>query len=119
MFSNSKDMSADEKSTVYAAWIRFVNSGFKEVHFTKALYQHLILHCSFIAHYNRATFYDLYFRNEDMRDQFVNQFTTGKPCEGFLSYMWLWGGNDYCQQFYDINTAMVNYCREVMQEAIV
>lgn len=118
MFKDSKDMSADVKSTVYAAWIRFVNSGFKETQFTKALYQHLTLHCEFIAHYNRATFYDLYFRNEDMKDKFIQQFTTGRACEGY-SDMWLRGGNDYCQQFYDINKAMVNYCREVMQEVLV
>jgi hypothetical protein len=119
MFKDTKDMSANEKSTIYAAWIRFVNSGFKEVHFTKALYKHITLHCSFIAHYNRGTFYDLYFKNVDMKERFIQQFVTGKACEGCFSDMWLRGGNDYCQQFYDINTAMVNYCREVMQEAMV
>jgi hypothetical protein len=119
MFSDSKDMSAADKATVYAAWIRFVNSGFKRSQFTKALYRHLTLHCSFIAHYNLDCFYNLYFTNSDLMDRFTNQFLTGYAAEGCFSTMWIKGGNDYCEQFYDINNAMVRYAQSVEDKMMV
>ncbi len=47
-------MSAAQKTTVLRAWIRFLKSGLRFDQFTKALYDHLIQHCSFIAHYAEA-----------------------------------------------------------------
>lgn len=118
MFNDTKDMSASDKSTVYAAWIRFVNSGFNKRHFTKALYKHLILHCQFIAHYNLEVFYQTYFNDCEMKRKFICQFTGGRSAEHY-SDMWLRNGNDYCQQFYDINNAMVRYATEVLEGVLI
>jgi hypothetical protein len=50
-FQDVRFMSAAQKTTVLRAWIRFLKSGLRCDQFTKALYDHLIQHCSFIAHY--------------------------------------------------------------------
>ena len=49
---DSKFMSAAEKSKVLKHWEMFLSSGLEKDKFTKALYEHLINHCSFIAHYD-------------------------------------------------------------------
>ena len=53
-FRDVQFMSAAQKTTVLRAWIRFLKSGLRFDQFTKALYDHLIQHCSFIAHYAEA-----------------------------------------------------------------
>ncbi len=53
-FTDARFLTAHQKRNVFRAWIRFVRSGFDLGSFTKALYNHLIQHCSFIAHYNRG-----------------------------------------------------------------
>jgi hypothetical protein len=60
-FADERFMSASEKLKVLRAWTRFLESGCKWSSFTKDLYNHLIQHCSFIAHYNRQGFYSVYF----------------------------------------------------------
>ena len=50
-FRDVQFMSAAQKATILRAWVRFLKSGLQFEQFTKALYNHLIQHCSFIAHY--------------------------------------------------------------------
>ena len=49
-------------------------------HFTKRLYEHLHLHCSFIAHYNRLGFYAEYFERGEDTARFLSQFDSRGDC---------------------------------------
>ncbi|MDX4028334.1 hypothetical protein [Aliarcobacter skirrowii] len=60
-FKDEEFMSAKEKAKIYKNFISFLNNHFKESCFTKNLYNHLHLHCGFIAHYNIKGFYAEYF----------------------------------------------------------
>jgi len=71
---DSRFMSAAEKEQVLRQWERFLKGGLKWEQFNKALYNHLIQHCSFIAHYNRAGFYSNYFESGDGIAVFLSQF---------------------------------------------
>ncbi len=96
-------MSAAQKTTVLRAWIRFLKSGLRFDQFTKALYDHLIQHCSFIAHYNRAGFYSHYFEAGDSTAFFLSQFDSRGHCSS-VEY----GGNYWLSGDYeDINRAMI------------
>ena len=66
---------ADGKHTKYNATANGTDFGImapKE--FTNALYQHLHLHCGYIAHYSRHGFYDTYFTGvqQELHDFFRN-----------------------------------------------
>ena len=67
-FTSVEFLTADEKAKIYNAWIKFLNSGFSKSRFTKALYEHLHLHCGYIAHYDINGFYTEYF-NGDLQDK--------------------------------------------------
>ena len=103
---DSKFMSAAEKSKVLKHWEMFLRSGLEKAKFTKALYEHLINHCSFIAHYDLHGFYATYFESGDDTRHFLSQFDTrsGKIPRsieyGDLSG-WLTD-----EDYYDINTEM-------------
>jgi len=101
---DSKFMSAAEKQQVLKHWEAFLKSGLEKQHFTKALYHHLMQHCSFIAHYDIHGFYDTYFRNGDTTMDFLSQFDTRKGIpNSFEIGMTYWlTGEDY----YDVNTEM-------------
>lgn len=71
---DTKFMTAAEKEAVLKQWERFLSSGLKWERFNKALYNHLIQHCSFIAHYDRAGFYSTYFESGDDIAAFLSQF---------------------------------------------
>jgi hypothetical protein len=92
-------MTAAEKDRVLKAWRRFIKGGLKWTQFTQAIYDHLIQHASFIAHFNRAGFYNTYFRTGDDRLRFLNMFLTGTSCEYGDSH-WLHG------EYADINAAL-------------
>lgn len=78
-FSDEQFMSAKEKESVLRAWVRFLKNGCTWPNFTIALYHHLTLHCSFIAHYDRAGFYDYYFANPGRQTlRFLDQFNPAK-----------------------------------------
>lgn len=64
MLEDSKFMSAEQKKKVLKQWNRFVEGGFSFHLFTDAVYQHLNLHCGFIAHYNRSGFHSTYWNND-------------------------------------------------------
>ncbi len=59
-FTDSKWLSADEKRKILKQWTGFVKNGFPETSFTTAIYEHLHLHCGYIAHYNKHGFYGEY-----------------------------------------------------------
>ncbi|GAI61754.1 unnamed protein product [marine sediment metagenome] len=82
----------------------FLKSGLVKGKFTKALYEHLINHCSFIAHYDIHGFYATYFESGDDTRHFLSQFDTrqGMPRSIEYGYPNWFMGEDY----YDINTEM-------------
>lgn len=108
-------MTATQKETVLRAWKRFVKAvatGTVEQQrraFTKALYNHLIQHCSFIAHYNLAGFFSTYFEEPEQTARFFTQFDEEKGCVSveYGMVLWIRGGNDVSAEYYDINQAMV------------
>ncbi len=104
-FTDSRFMTAQEKHRVIKAWSRFLKGGCALKDFTSALYEHLINHCSFIAHYNRHVFYSHYFSQPGRKRLFFSQFDKSKGCEaveiGGIS--WLIG-----TEYTDINHAMVD-----------
>ena len=102
-FRDVQFMSAAQKATILRAWVRFLKSGLQFEQFTKALYNHLIQHCSFIAHHNRAGFYGHYFESGDSAAFFLSQFDSRGPCSS-VEY----GGNYWLSGDYeDINRAMI------------
>ena len=102
---DSKFMPAVQKMRVLKLWEIFLRSGCSREKFTKPLYNHLINHCSFIAHYNIHGFYDTYFEHGDDTVHFLSQFddSKGQPRSVELGmYGWLTD-----EEYYDINSEMV------------
>jgi hypothetical protein len=97
-------MPSEEKEKVLKDWTRFIESDFSKNRFTKALYNHLIQHCSFIAHYNQAGFYGSYFEDSEDTMKFLKQFDREQGCISVEYGMKYWLNND---DYRDINTAMV------------
>lgn len=96
---------AEDKRLVLVQFNTFLKNGMKWKHFTDRLYKHLTLHCSFIAHYNRAGFYGVYFEDPAGSVRFLNQFYNGNSVE--------YGGNywiDYPGSR-DVNEAMIDICQ--------
>jgi hypothetical protein len=115
-FTDAEFMTADEKRLVLKQWCRFVAGGFKREHWTKRVYQHLINHCSFIAHFNANGFYAHYFSDSTMTRKFLSQFDRKAGCvsvEYGMTY-WIRGGNDVSSQYYDLNNAMVDAVAPVL-----
>ncbi len=104
-----KFMSGAEKRKVLKHWETFLKNGCKREHFTEALYDHLIQNCSFIAHYDRAGFYETYFVEGEDRAHFLSQFdirnaeANGIPKSIEYCETW-WVNGDYA----DINQAMID-----------
>jgi hypothetical protein len=61
---DSEFMSAEQKKKMLTQWNRFIERAFSFELFTSAIYQHLNLHCGFIAHYNRSGFYSTYWNGD-------------------------------------------------------
>jgi hypothetical protein len=102
-FRDVRFMSAAQKTTILRAWVRFLKSGLQFEQFTKALYNHLIQHCSFITHYDRAGFYSFYFEGGDSIARFLSQFDSRGPCASVEYGGQYWLSGDY----EDINRAMI------------
>src|SRR5260370_42516924 len=96
-------MSAAEKTATLRAWVRFLKSDMRFGQFTKALYNHLIQHCCFIAHYNRAGFYGHYFQTGDAASRFLSQFDARGAYASVEYGRHCWLSGDY----EDINRAMI------------
>jgi len=62
--TDAEFLSAKEKQKILKQWELFVRKGFNLNKFTKLIYNHLHLHCGFIAHYDRFGFYYNYWNDE-------------------------------------------------------
>jgi len=78
-FKDGTYLKAADKAKIAKAFERFVKGGFKPTQFTKALYKHLSLHFSFIAHYNQEGFYHARFANPDGRLETVKMILSAGP----------------------------------------
>ena len=107
-FQDTRYMSGVQKTKVLTAWVRFLKGGLQFSQFTKALYDHLIQHCSFIAHYSRAGFYSHYFEDGDSTALFLSQFDVRGPCLSveYGGRYWLTGDHE------DLNRAMIEEAKE-------
>lgn len=105
-FKDVRFLTAEEKRLVLKAWERFVRRGFQPQDFTDRLYHHLSQHCSFIAHYNRAGFYQTYFDRAEDTLRFISQFDSDKGCKS-IEYGWSAWINGPDDSYKDINTAMI------------
>lgn len=85
------------------AWVRFLQRGLRFEDFTRRLYEHLHLHCGFIAHYDRAGFYAAYFERGEDTTRFLSQFDRRGECRSveYGGAWWLQG------EYADLNPAMV------------
>ena len=102
-FRDSEFLSAGEKRLVLRDWVRFLKGGLHFDDFTRRLYDHLQLHCSFIAHYHRAGFYAVYFERGEDTVRFLSQFDNRGECRSveYGGRWWLDG------EYADINGALV------------
>ena len=118
-FHDSRFMSAEEKRRTLKHWELFLKSGLQREKFTEPLYHHLIQHCSFIAHYDRAGFYSTYFENGDDTVTFLSQFDDRKGMPKSVEY----GGTYWLtdEDYYDINSEMLRiaskYIPVLLQQA--
>jgi hypothetical protein len=85
LLKDSEFMDAEQKRKVLTQWDRFVKGGFSFHLFTDNLYQHLILHCGFIAHYNRSGFYSTYWC-DDLITLARQSGMTLRPVPGVFAY---------------------------------
>lgn len=76
MFTDVEFMTAKEKELVLKNWETFLKHGLKKQHFTKRLYEHLHLHCGYIACYNQSGFYSAYFKAGQDIERFFEHFCT-------------------------------------------
>jgi hypothetical protein len=74
MFTDAQFMTAHQKDVVLKDWERFLRHRLKKPHFTGSLYEHLHLHCGFIAHYNIQGFYSTYFEAGHDIERFFEHF---------------------------------------------
>lgn len=105
-------MTAREKRLVQAYWTLFVGTLSLHYHdkekcfgtFGDELYRHLVQHCSFIAHYSRAGFFEYYFESPANTLRFIGQFDAVENPHGssteYSDSRWLHGA------YADINQAM-------------
>jgi hypothetical protein len=107
--TDTKLMTAEQKKVVLRQWERFLRGGLRAEDFSKALYDHLLQHCSFIAHYDIHGFYDTYFSSGDDTVHFLSQFDRDNPkaVDGIppsIEYgMYYWAKGEYG----DINQEMI------------
>ena len=79
--NDSKFMTAVQKEKVLKNWKTFIkklrtngtSDNIKSGSFSKALYNHLYVHCGFIAHYDIHGFFNMYFTGESHIVSFSDQ----------------------------------------------
>jgi len=74
MFTDAQFMTARQKELVLKDWERFLRHGLRREDFSKRLYEHLHLHCGFIAHYNIHGFHSEYFEAGQDTERFFTNF---------------------------------------------
>lgn len=102
-FKSTEFMSDKQKEAVLREWQRFIDSGFNRKYFTGRLYDHLHLHCSFIAHFNIHGFYATDFKNPEHTIKFLQQFDKDFGHKS-IEY-----GTDYwftSENYHDLNSEM-------------
>lgn len=102
---DSKFMSAREKERVVKQWEAFLKNECARARFTKTLYTHLIMHCSFIAHYDINGFYSTYFEEGEDTVQFLSQFDDREGIPKSVEYHMTYWITD--EDYGDINCEMV------------
>ncbi|MHC3995713.1 hypothetical protein ACXWTF_12885 [Thiomicrolovo sp. ZZH C-3] len=126
-FAEAEFLSAKEKGLIYRKWVSFLNSHFKQSNFTKKVYEHLHLHCGYIAHYNINGFYENYFTDlqeeckcfdtDDLHtkryfyDVYRSMFNSSGPDFGLHGFLENWTGRGFMGarfdgDYGDVNTAM-------------
>lgn len=101
-------MTAAQKEKVLRHWEAFLKSGLKPERFTRDLYEHLIQHCSFIAHFDRWGFYSTYFTAGDDKARFLSQFDRRRAGPEGIPPSIECGGTWWCRGTYeDINRRMI------------
>jgi hypothetical protein len=130
-FNDVPFMSALDKEKVLKAFKRFVKSGFAWTSFSKALYEHLYLHCGFIAHYDRNGFWDYHFyyfsRSGEWNDErfqefliaFIDREAEYKFGDRFCVRSRIGGTgaaiSSYNRDYLDINLAMSDVVKERLE----
>ena len=99
---DSEFMTAKEKKMILKLWERFLKDGMVKKDFSKRLYNHLIYHCSFIAHYDQYGFYGTYFNDPKQSIEFLHQFDKDFGCVSVEYGTTWWMGGEYK----DINSEM-------------
>lgn len=109
-FKEVKFLSSIEKYQIAKHFQRFVKNGFQAQDFNKRVYNHLHLHCGFIAHYNINGFYQEYFNGSktDLK-RFVEHFLKFDN----MAYEIVYNGRnvDY-EPYSDINKALADILLE-------
>jgi len=107
-------MTAEEKQLVLKQWQTFITNRCQLKHFTKRIYDHLNLHCSFIAHFNLQGFYSTYFEHPRNTIRFLTQFSRirGTVSIEYGNTYWLKG------DFEDLNTAMCEVVEKVYNDYV-
>ena len=111
-FKDAEFMTAKEKELVLKQWRTFLKNYVPgdldhiDKHFSKKLYEHLIYHCSFIAHYNRHMFISFYFNDGDSAMRFFRQFDSDYKYQSAEIAMNNWY---YYEPYHDLNSAI---CKE-------
>jgi hypothetical protein len=100
---DTKFLSAKSKERILKAWVRFLKSKFSYHNFTNDLYNHLHLHCQFIAHFNRKTFHGTYFEDPESTVKFLGQFDEDFDFKS-VEYGTNWWHNG---EYEDLNCAMI------------
>ncbi|MCL5670989.1 MAG: hypothetical protein M1423_06815 [Acidobacteria bacterium] len=95
VFRDAEFMTAREKELALKAWVRFLKNGLRFGDFRRRLYDHLHLHCQFIAHYNRLGFYQTYFERGEDALRFLSQFDGRGECRSVEYGMTIWREGDY------------------------
>ncbi len=116
VMTDTKFMTGKEKEQVLKHWETFLKNGCRREDFTKALYNHLHLHCSFIAHYDINGFYDTYFFEGEDTARFLSQFDRSKGCRSIeigMTY-WLTG-----EEYSDINNAMCDIASRYIPQLVI
>jgi hypothetical protein len=110
-FTAAQFTTVHEKQSILKQWVTFLKYGCKLEHFTKTLYNHLIQHCCFIAHYSLHGFYETYFARGDSRKKFLSQFDKRGECVSVeYGYVGNTSGNKPpwgTAEYQDINRAMI------------
>ena len=85
--------------------------------FTNRLYNHLIQHCEFIAHFNNQGFFGTYFTTPDMTKKFVQMFNPNGNGQSIEYGMTGWLHGDYADINEAIRQATEPYLKEIMDLA--